>query len=109
MSPNRDESRTQGGDGELPGYTTRSTGQLAEHSFTLEDGKSRTWIWLSVRSRANSSRQLPLYFEGDMIGGTVSVDFSLTSGVKGVSLTVGVLDCKIKSPGCSPFDQNRTS
>ena len=80
------------GDGELPGYndndTSRSNGRLTEHTVTLEDSKSRTWVWLSVKSRANNPGQLPLYFEGDTIGGTVTIDFALTSGVKIVSLKV---------------------
>lgn len=88
-----------GGDAELPGYndTSRSNGRLTEHTVTLEDSKSRTWVWLSVKSRANNPGQLPLYFEGDTIGGTVTIDFGLTSSVKIVSLKVRVLVRGVKS------------
>ena len=77
----------------LPSYPGRgaagsSSGELMEHSYQLEDSKGRPWIWLSIKSRAKDKKTWPLYYERDLIQGTVEVDFDKTDGAKAVSIGV---------------------
>ncbi|KAJ3554715.1 hypothetical protein NM688_g2961 [Phlebia brevispora] len=80
-------------DTELPAYTGRGAsssqaGELSEHTYKLEDSKGRPWIWLTVKSRAKDKKTWPLFYERDVIQGTVEVDFDKTDGAKGVSIGV---------------------
>ncbi|KAI0077074.1 hypothetical protein K474DRAFT_1753683 [Panus rudis PR-1116 ss-1] len=82
-------------DSELPTYETlprrqssQADEELSEHTFQLEDNKGRPWIWLTVKSRSKGDKQIPLFFEGDMVSGGVKVDFSKSSAIKAVSLTL---------------------
>lgn len=83
----RDTTRLQ-----LPAYTSSSTSSLArelvEHTFKLDDSRGRPWIWLTVKSRAKDRKTWPLYYERDIIHGTVAVDFEKTDGAKGVTVAV---------------------
>lgn len=76
----------------LPRYSSASSSslgpELAEHTFTLEDSKGRPWVWLTVKSRAKGGRTWPLFYERDIISGTVAVDFDRTDGAKGVAVSV---------------------
>ncbi|PSR81578.1 hypothetical protein PHLCEN_2v6344 [Hermanssonia centrifuga] len=77
-------------DAELPGYTrTASTStSTEEHVYKLDDSKGRPWIWLHVKSRARDKKTWPLFYERDVIQGTVEVDFDKTDGAKAVSIGV---------------------
>jgi hypothetical protein len=91
VAANQDRSEA-----ELPRYTSNSSSTaslapaLTEHTFTLEDGKGRPWVWLTVKSRAREKKTWPLYYERDIINGTVEVDFDKVDGAKGVAVAVGV-------------------
>ena len=83
-------------DPELPGYSARTQGSsaasdLVEHKYQLEDLKGREWLWLTVKSRSPSVKQLPLFYEKDTIEGTVEVDFDKTDGAKAVVIAVSTL------------------
>ena len=84
-------------DNALPSYTPAATSASAaeqtEHTYQLEDPKGRPWIWLIVKSRAKDKKTWPLFYERDVIQGTVEVDFDKTDGAKGV--TIGVRTCYV--------------
>lgn len=80
---------------DVPAYTSRGasssqSADLTEHSYKLDDSKGRPWIWLTVRSRAKEKKTWPLFYERDVIQGTVEVDFDKTDGAKGVSIGVRI-------------------
>ncbi|KAI0749677.1 hypothetical protein C8Q80DRAFT_1163385 [Daedaleopsis nitida] len=75
-------------DSELPGYTARSQEEFEEQTYTLEDSKARSWIWLKVKNRSNGAKQMPLFYDRDTISGTVEVDFSKADGAKAVTFSV---------------------
>ena len=76
----------------LPRYSSASTislgPELSEHVFQLADSKGRPWVWLTVKSRAKDKKTWPLYYERDIIHGTVEVDFDKTDGAKAVAVSV---------------------
>ncbi|EKM58518.1 uncharacterized protein PHACADRAFT_252915 [Phanerochaete carnosa HHB-10118-sp] len=76
----------------LPRYSSTSTAslgpELSEHTFQLEDSKGRPWLWLTVKSRAKDKKTWPLYYERDIIHGTVAIDFDKTDGAKAVAISV---------------------
>ncbi|OBZ62661.1 hypothetical protein A0H81_15025 [Grifola frondosa] len=55
--------------------------------YHLVDSKGRQWVWLTVKSRSPGAKQLPLFFDRDVITGTVEVDFDRADAAKGVSIT----------------------
>lgn len=89
MAENREDP-----DSALPPYigrgapnSTQGT-ESVEHSYQLEDSRGRPWIWLILKSRAKDKKTWPLFYEQDVIQGTVEVDFDKTDGAKGVSIGV---------------------
>ena len=63
--------------------------ERGEQVCSLQDSKSRPWLWLKVKSRAKSGDQvLPLFFEGDIVEGSVEVDFDKADGAKSVQIAV---------------------
>ena len=85
-------ARQDGAEATLPRYTSTSTAslgpELSEHTFQLEDSKGRPWLWLTVKSRAKDKKTWPLFYERDIIHGTVEVDFDKTDGAKAVAISV---------------------
>ena len=76
-------------DPELPGYSAaRAQNELVEHQYQLEDLKGRPWLWLKVKSRSISGKQLPLFFDKDTVAGTVEVDFDKAEGAKAILVSV---------------------
>lgn len=68
---------------QLPGYTPRASSSHASHSvrriaseYTIsrEDHKGHKWLLLSVKSRAPTSDSLPIFYSGDLISGSVTLD-----------------------------------
>lgn len=80
---------------ELPTYSGPSdlTAAQVEHRYQLQDNKGREWLWLTVKSRANSPKSLPLFHNKDRIVGTVEVDFDKADGPKAVCISVSVVLC----------------
>lgn len=68
--------------------TSQQVPEFSSQTYKLEDNKGTPWIWLNIRSRAKGEKQLPIFFEGDMVEGTVEVDFSKTDGAKAVTIAV---------------------
>ncbi|KAI0789899.1 hypothetical protein C8Q75DRAFT_806557 [Abortiporus biennis] len=58
-----------------------------EQTYKLEDTKGRPWVWLKVKSRAESDKRQPLFFDQDIIEATVIVDFTIVDGARIVTLT----------------------
>ena len=85
--PDTPPQRTEN-DPELPGYSARTPDELVDHEYQLEDTKGRAWLWLRVKSRSTSGKQLPLFFDRDTIAGTVEVDFSKADGAKAILVSV---------------------
>ncbi|OCH95904.1 hypothetical protein OBBRIDRAFT_809459 [Obba rivulosa] len=75
-------------DSELPSYFDQPRSAAGtEHRYQLEDSGGKAWIWMSIKSRAREPHQLPLFYEQDILTGTVEVDFDKTSGAKAVTIT----------------------
>ncbi|KAA1477189.1 hypothetical protein DENSPDRAFT_884883 [Dentipellis sp. KUC8613] len=81
----------------LPSYSLASAPSIAqslstpyqsEHQYSLENSKGLPWASLHIRSRSPSSHSLPLYFEHDVISGSVSLDLGKPDGIRGVMITV---------------------
>lgn len=83
-------------DSELPTYSgsSDSTAAQVEHRYQLQDTKGREWLWLAVKSRANSPKSLPLFHNKDRIVGAVEVDFDKADGPKAVCISVSVVLCR---------------
>ena len=79
-----------GTDSELPGYTLRAQEEFAEQTYTLEDTKGRSWIWMKVKSRSKGEKQLPMFYDRDTIAGSVEVDFEKAGGAKAVTISVSL-------------------
>ena len=82
-------------DSELPTYSGPSdlTAAQVEHRYQLQDAKGREWLWLTVKSRANSPKSLPLFYNKDRIVGAIEVDFDKADGPKAVCISVSVVLC----------------
>ena len=84
-------ARQEASEAQLPSYSSASSAslipELSEHSFRLDDSKGRQWIWLTVKSRAKDKKTWPLFYERDIIHGTVEVDFDKTDGAKAVAVS----------------------
>ena len=61
---------------------------LTPHSFYLRDTHGRPWMTLSLQSRAQSSKYLPVYCEGDTISGELTLDLLSPETLKGITITV---------------------
>jgi len=84
---------------ELPGYTPREVGssQASQHSasttagseFTIsrEDNKGHKWLLLSVKSRSPKPNSPPVFYAGDLISGSVTLDVLKSESSK--AITVG--------------------
>lgn len=59
-----------------------------QHQYSLETSKRRPWVTLSVHSRSPHSNLLPLFFEHDVICGSVSLDLVKPDGIRGVNITL---------------------
>ncbi|TFY55326.1 hypothetical protein EVG20_g9363 [Dentipellis fragilis] len=84
----------------LPAYSLASAPSIAqslstpyqsEHQYSLENSKGLPWASLHIRSRSPSSHSLPLYFEHDVISGSVSLDLGKPDGIRGVMITKRVV------------------
>lgn len=92
-------ARQEASEHQLPRYSSASTislgPELSEHSFQLTDSKGRPWVWLTVKSRAKDKKTWPLYYERDIINGSVEVDFDKTDGAKAVAISVSALELSV--------------
>ncbi|KAI0319527.1 hypothetical protein OF83DRAFT_1109896 [Amylostereum chailletii] len=66
----------------------RSSGFITSHAFYLRDGHGRPWMTLSLQSRAQSAKYLPVYCENDAITGELTLDLSGAETLKGITLTL---------------------
>ncbi|KAI0695078.1 hypothetical protein C8T65DRAFT_666111 [Cerioporus squamosus] len=60
----------------------------SEHSYHLTDSKGRQWLTLKVISSAPSSGYLPAFYEGDAIGGSVTLHREKEDSIKSISVQV---------------------
>ena len=71
---------------------TASTAPLpTEHTYTLNTQKGQPWLTLRLRSRApggNAQKALPVFRDGDVIAGEVSVVMDKPDAAKGISVSV---------------------
>ncbi|KAI0052246.1 hypothetical protein FA95DRAFT_1569344 [Auriscalpium vulgare] len=79
----------------LPAYTSgarsgpsTSSGHQTEHRYSLGSKPERPWITLKVRSYSPNANLLPLFYEGDTISGSVSLDLTKSDAVREVSVTL---------------------
>ncbi|KLO08938.1 hypothetical protein SCHPADRAFT_931505 [Schizopora paradoxa] len=74
-----------------PPFTAASSSSAAsrtEHTYSLNNSKGKPWLTLVIKSRAPSSKALPVFYEGDVISGTVSVSLDKPESSKGVTIAV---------------------
>jgi len=80
---------------ELPGYAPRASSSRASHTlrnagseYTIsrEDNKGRKWLLLSVKSRAPTSDFLPLFYSGDLITGSVTLNLLKPETIKSIAV-----------------------
>jgi hypothetical protein len=88
-----DATRRELAEPRLPRYSRASFSsvqsvELLEQTYTLQDSKGRTSIWMHVKSRAKDKKSWPLFCERDTIHGTIEVDFDIIDSAKAVSIAV---------------------
>lgn len=87
MSNNVDEA-SAATDGELPGYSraepSSTSREWPEHVYSLD----KTQLSLKVKSRAPSATNLPLFFDGDTITGSVEMNVEKPESAKSVTISV---------------------
>ncbi|OJA08720.1 hypothetical protein AZE42_07084 [Rhizopogon vesiculosus] len=85
-------------DQELPGYTLRASSSQASHTvsrngseYTIsrEDHQGHKWLLLSVKSRAPKSDFLPIFYDGDLISGSVTLNIVKSESLKSITVTAG--------------------
>ncbi|OBZ76034.1 hypothetical protein A0H81_03080 [Grifola frondosa] len=59
-----------------------------EHRYQLLNSKGRPWLILKVLSNAPTPNNLPNFFEGDAINGTVELNLEREDTAKSISITV---------------------
>lgn len=94
--------------GQLPAYSTSPlTGRVSapeprpqvEHIYELTNSKG-AWATLRVFSFARQGKHMPLFLEGDAIGGMFSLNLDKDDHIMAITILVSIhpLD---RSPGCS--------
>jgi len=82
---------------ELPGYAPRASSSRASHTlrnagseYTIsrEDSKGHKWLLFSVKSRAPTSDFLPLFYSGDLITGSVTLNLLKPETIKSITVKV---------------------
>ncbi|THH15562.1 hypothetical protein EW146_g4934 [Bondarzewia mesenterica] len=83
----------------LPGYpavsasaSTDSHSTLGtfrcQHRYSLETSKGRPWVTLTVHSRSPNSNLLPLFFERDIISGSISLDLAKPDSIRSINISI---------------------
>lgn len=54
--------------------TTSSSHARAEHVYSLINGKGKPWVSLRFQSAAHASTNVPVFWEGDTITGTLNLE-----------------------------------
>jgi hypothetical protein len=62
--------------------------ELTTHETTANTSKGTPWLTLKVRSRARNPTQLPQFWEGDTITGSVDLDLQKPESIVGVTISV---------------------
>ncbi|KAF7985707.1 hypothetical protein HWV62_2288 [Athelia sp. TMB] len=74
-----------------PSYTRRTTSSSsrgrAEHTYNMLNSKGSPWISLRFHSAAHAAQNIPVFWEGDTIDGTLELDGSKENIVQ-VDITV---------------------
>ncbi|RPD60671.1 hypothetical protein L226DRAFT_473994 [Lentinus tigrinus ALCF2SS1-7] len=71
-----------------PSVGSRSSSRVSEHTYHLTDSKGRQWLSLKVMSTAPSSGYLPAFYEGDAVGGSVTLHREKEDSIKSISVQV---------------------
>lgn len=82
------DGRTSISDPGEPGRSAILSRFGTEHSYCLTGRKGAAWLTLKVVSHARLSSQLPSFFQGDAVAGSVELDLADEESIKGVSITV---------------------
>ena len=70
--------------------SSSSAASRTEHTYSLNNSKGKPWLTLVIKSRAPSPKALPVFYEGDVISGTVSVSLDKPESSKGVTIAVSL-------------------
>lgn len=76
---------------QAPAAATSSAGLGTGHSFSLKDSKGRSWLTLTVFSRAANDKSLPVFIDLDEIRGTVKANVEKPESCKGISISVCII------------------
>jgi hypothetical protein len=63
-------------------------GARTEHIMELANGKNRPWAMFRVFSSARSPEQIPLFYEGESITGSVELILQNSDPIHSISITV---------------------
>lgn len=84
-----------------PSYTRRTTSSSsrgrAEHAYTMLNSKGKPWISLRFHSSAHASHNVPVFWEGDTIDGTVELDASKENIMQVDIIVSSHLSCRSRS------------
>jgi hypothetical protein len=86
----------QRSDLELPPYSSTLAPQPSgcrdrvEHIYQLGSSKNKPWATLKLFSSANSPKQLPTFFQGEQIIGSVEMSLEKGDNLRSVSVSVSV-------------------
>ncbi|KDQ56974.1 hypothetical protein JAAARDRAFT_58453 [Jaapia argillacea MUCL 33604] len=71
-----------------PDYSPSSGRASTQHAYYLENSKGSKWVTLNVQSRSATSKSTPLFFDKDVISGSVEVVLQKAESIKAVTISV---------------------
>ncbi len=82
-----------GPDFDLPAYSQHRPGDdvstlSTHHRYELYTNKRKAWATLVLQSRAISADRIPLFWQGDNITGSLTLDIDKEDSIKMIKITV---------------------
>jgi hypothetical protein len=89
-----------------PTYTSSlSTPFRTQHCYSLDRSNRKPWVSLIIHSRSPSSNMLPLFYEHDVITGSVSLDLTKPDNIRDIDVTVSVSTFILHSIVVYPYNR----
>jgi len=83
--------------------STLSTPFQSQHRYSLDTKGGKPWVSFIVQSRSPSSNLLPLFYEHDIITGSVFLDLAKPESIRDVDITVSVSTIALSSIGAYTY------
>ena len=77
--------------------STLSTSFQSQHRYSLDTKSGKPWVSFTVHSHSPSSNLLPLFYEHDIITGSVFLDLTKPESIRDIDITVSVSTIALSS------------